>query len=69
MVLGSAESAGWVQRYIQDTKRINPNVQFDGAAAHHYRNFPENPDLDSDIAAFLAMLDHNGCGNLAFLHK
>ena len=56
----------WVERYIKDTKRIDPNVQFDGAAAHHYRNFPENPDLDSDIAAFLAMLDRNGCGNWPF---
>ena len=50
----------WVERYIQDTNRIDPTVQFDGAAAHHYRNFPENPDLDSDIAVFLAMLDRNG---------
>ena len=53
----------WVQRYIQDTKRINPSVLFDGAACHTYRNFPENPDLDSDLAAFLAMLDLNGCSN------
>ncbi|MCC6423296.1 MAG: hypothetical protein IT447_07430 [Phycisphaerales bacterium] len=53
--------AKWVERYIQDTRRIDPTVKFDGAAAHHYRNFPENPDLDSDIAAFLAMLDRNGC--------
>ena len=56
----------WVERYIQDTKRINPTVHFDGAAAHHYRNFPENPNLDSDIAAFLAMLDRNGCSNWPF---
>ena len=52
----------WVERYIQDTRRIDPTVQFDGAACHHYRNFPENPDLDADIAAFLEMLDRNGCG-------
>ena len=56
----------WVERYIQDTKRIDPTAQFDGAACHHYRNFPENPDLDSDIAAFLAMLDRNGCGDWPF---
>ena len=56
----------WVERYIQDTKRIDPTVHFDGAAAHHYRNFPENPNLDSDIAAFLAMLDRNGCGSWPF---
>ena len=62
----NATSTGWVQRYIQDTKRINPTVQFDGAAAHHYRDCPENPDLDSDIAVFLAMLDNNGYGNLPF---
>ncbi len=55
-----AQSTGWVERYIQDTKRIDPTVQFDGAAAHHYRNFPENPDLDTDVNAFLAMLDRNG---------
>jgi len=61
-----AESTGWVERYIQDTKRINPSVQFDGAAAHHYRNFPETPDLDTDIAYFLAMLDRNGCSNWPF---
>lgn len=51
----------WVERYIQDAKRIDPTAQFDGAAAHHYRNFPENPDLDSDIAVFIEMLDRNGC--------
>ncbi len=56
----------WVERYIQDTKRLDPNAQFDGAACHHYRNFPENPDVDSDIAAFLAMLDRNGCGSWPF---
>ena len=56
----------WVERYIQDTKRIDPTIHFDGAACHHYRNFPENPDLDSDVAAFLAMLDRNGCGNWPF---
>ena len=56
----------WVERYIQDTKRLDPNARFDGAAAHHYRNFPENPDLDSDIAAFLAMLDKNGCQDWPF---
>lgn len=50
----------WVEEYIQDTHRIDPSVQFDGAAGHHYRNFPENPDLDSDIAAFIDMLDRNG---------
>ena len=61
-----AESTGWVEGYIQNTKRIDPTVHFDGAAAHHYRNFPENPDLDSDIAAFLAMLDRNGCGDWPF---
>ena len=56
----------WVERYIQDAKRIDPTAHFDGAACHHYRNFPENPDLDSDIAAFLAMLDRNGCGSWPF---
>ena len=61
-----AESTGWVERYIQDTKRINPNVNFDGASAHHYRNFPENPDLDADVAYFLAMLDRNGCSSWPF---
>ena len=60
------KAPGIGQAYIQDTKRIDPTVQFDGAAAHHYRNFPENPDLDSDIATFLAMLDRNGCGNWPF---
>ena len=64
--LSPTSGTAWVERYIQDTKRIDPTVQFDGAAAHHYRNFPENPDLDSDIAAFLAMLDRNGCGNWPF---
>ena len=61
-----AQSTGWVERYIQDTNRINPTVHFDGAAAHHYRNFPENPDLDSDIAVFLAMLDRNGHSDWPF---
>ncbi len=56
----------WVERYIQDTKRIDPTAKFDGAACHHYRNFPENPDLDSDIAAFLAMLDRNDCADWPF---
>ncbi len=56
----------WVERYIQDTKRLDPTARFDGAACHHYRNFPENPDLDSDIAAFLAMLDRNDCGDWPF---
>ena len=55
--------AKWVERYIQDTKRLDPTAQFDGAACHHYRNFPENPDLDSDVAAFIKMLDRNGCEN------
>jgi len=41
-------------------------VKFDGAAAHHYRDFPEKPDLDSDIASFLEMLDRNGCGDWPF---
>lgn len=50
----------WVERYIQDTRRLDPSVEFDGAAGHHYRNFPESPDLDSDITAFLEMLDRNG---------
>jgi len=61
-----ATSTGWVERYIQDTNRIDPTVQFDGAAAHHYRNFPENPDLDADVAAFLTMLDRNGHENWPF---
>lgn len=56
----------WVERYIQDTKALDPSIEFDGAAAHHYRNFPENPDLDYDIAAFLAMLDRNGCQDWPF---
>ena len=64
--MDSASGTKWVERYIQDTKRIDPNVRFDGAAAHHYRNFPENPDLDSDVAAFLAMLDRNGCEDWPF---
>jgi len=61
--MDSASGTKWVERYIQDTRRIDPNVQFDGAAAHHYRNFPENPDLDSDVGEFIKMLDRNGCGN------
>lgn len=56
----------WVERYIQDTKLLDPTAQFDGAAAHHYRNFPENPDLDSDVGEFLAMLDRNGHGDWPF---
>lgn len=50
----------WNEEYIQDTKRIDPSVTFDGAAGHHYRNLPENPDLDRDIEAFIEMLDRNG---------
>ncbi len=61
-----AQSTAWVERYIQDTKRIDPTVQFDGAAAHHYRNFPENPDLDADVNTFLAMLDSNGLQDWPF---
>lgn len=64
--LDPENGAKWVERYIQDTKRLDPTIQFDGAAAHHYRDFPENPDLDSDIAAFLAMLDRNGVGHWPF---
>ena len=56
----------WVERYIQDTRKIDPNANFDGAACHHYRDFPENPDLDSDIAEFLEMLDRNGCKDWPF---
>jgi len=49
-----------VKGYIQETNQISPNAYFDGAACHHYRHCPENPDLDSDIAAFLAMLGETG---------
>lgn len=58
--------AKWVERYIRDTKRLDPSITFDGAAAHHYRNFPERPDLDTDIAAFLEMLDRNGHSDWPF---
>lgn len=58
--------AAWVERYIRDTKRIDPTAQFGGAACHHYRNFPENPDLDADVAAFIDMLDRNGCEDWPF---
>jgi hypothetical protein len=51
----------WVEQYIQDTRRLDPSIRFDGAAGHHYRDFPETPDIDRDIASFLAMLDRNGC--------
>lgn len=61
--LAPNQGTQWVERYIRDAKRIDANVQFDGAAAHHYRDFPETPDLDGDIAAFIAMLDRNGCGD------
>ena len=54
------QSIGWIEKYIQDTNYLNPNMQFDGAAVHHYRNFPENPDLDADVDEFLTMLNDNG---------
>jgi hypothetical protein len=50
----------WVEEYIQDTKELDPSISFDGAAGHHYRNFPENPDLDEHIRLFIEMLDRNG---------
>ena len=46
------------ERYIQETKKVDPNVKFDGAAGHHYINFPE--PLDANVDAFLKMLDRNG---------
>lgn len=46
------------ERYIQETKKVDPNVKFDGAAGHHYINFPEA--LDGNVQAFLEMLDRNG---------
>ena len=46
------------ERYIQETKRVDPSVKFDGAAGHHYINFPE--PLDANVSAFLEMLDRNG---------
>lgn len=56
----------WVEQYIQDTQRLDPSIRFDGAAGHHYRDLPETPDIDSDIASFLAMLDRNGCKDWPF---
>ena len=55
--------AAWTERYIQDTRKLDPSAEFDGAACHYYRNFPENPDLDAEAAGFLEMLDRNGCGD------
>ena len=46
------------EKYIQETKKVDPSVKFDGAAGHHYINFPE--PLDANVEAFLAMLDRNG---------
>lgn len=46
------------EKYIQETKKVDPNVKFDGAAGHHYINFPE--PLDANVDAFLKMLDRNG---------
>jgi hypothetical protein len=53
----------WVERYINDVKRIDPTVKFDGAACHFYGNFPENPDLDHNTSEFIKMLDRNGHEN------
>ena len=58
--------AAWTERYIKDTHRLDPSIRFDGAAAHHYRDFPESPDLDNDISEFLKMLDRNGCSDWPF---
>jgi len=52
----------WMERYIQDTKKLDPSARFDGAAGHFYCNFPEQYDLDVNIGEFIKMLDRNGHG-------
>jgi len=39
---------------------IGDRVHFDGITMHPYRTTPENPDLDSDAAVFLAVLEKHG---------
>ncbi len=52
----------WIEEYIQETRKIDPSVKFDGVGGHTYIDGPEQ--LDGNIREFLRMLDRNGCGRL-----
>jgi len=53
----------WLESYIRKTRELDTHARFDGCAIHIYRRQPENPDLDAETAALLAMLDRNGVGD------
>ncbi|MBT3378526.1 MAG: hypothetical protein HN742_25030 [Lentisphaerae bacterium] len=53
-----------VREFIEATQKLAPGILFDGVGGHIYRGTPELPDLDTDVAAFLDMLDgtvYKGC--------
>lgn len=53
-----------VREFIEATRKLAPEIVFDGVGGHTYRATPENPDLDTDLAAFFEMLDktaYRGC--------
>ena len=52
-----------VDETLKALKRVAPDIKFDINAIHPYRTTPEEPDLDSDTAVFLNMLERNDYGD------
>lgn len=50
----------WMRNYLQMLADHAPGILFDGTAMHTYQEGPENPDLDKEIADYLAMLEPFG---------
>ncbi len=58
----SVNGQGWMKGFLQVLKD-HGEVKFDGTAIHTYQQGPEIPDLDQEIADYIAMLKPFGYGD------